>query len=106
MGTIVWDPQALEQVHEIYDYYYEHMSPQVAYDLLNDIMNAPDVLENFSKAGAVEPIFEGEDIEFRYLVVRKHWKLIYFELDDVCHIAVVWDTRNNPEVLMTRLNSI
>lgn len=34
MGTIVWDPQALEQVHEIYDYYYEHMSPQVAYDLL------------------------------------------------------------------------
>lgn len=106
MGKVVWDPQALEQVHEIYDYYYEHMSPQVAYDLLMDIMSAPDVLENFPKTGTLEPVFDGIETEFRYLVVRKHWKLIYFEMEEACHVAVVWDTRNNPDVLITRLSSI
>ena len=106
MGKIIWDPQALEQVHEIYDYYYEHMSPQVAYDLLNDLMGAPDILEKFPKAGKIEPAFDGVDVEFRFLVVRKHWKLIYFEWEDACHIAVVWDTRNNPDILVQRLSSI
>lgn len=99
MAQIVWDPIALEQVHEIYDYYYEHMSPQVAYDLWNDLITAPDVLVATPQVGQKELLFENEMPEYRYLVVRKHWKLLYFELDGVCHIALVWDTRNNPMIL-------
>ena len=106
MASVIWDPKALEQVHGIYDYYYEHMSPEVAADLLNDIMIAPNVLETAPQTGASEPIFENEEVEFRYLVVRKHWKLIYFILGESCHIAVVWDTRNNPALLPITIHGI
>jgi len=99
MAQIIWDPIALDQVHEIYDYYYEHMSPQVAYDLWNDLMSAPDILATAPQAGQIEPLFEGETPEYRYLVVRKHWKLLYFEMNNACHIAIVWDVRNNPILL-------
>jgi len=36
---------------------------------------------------------------------RKHWKLIYFLLEGDCHIAVVWDTRNNPDAMLAQLGN-
>ena len=106
MGKVIWDPLALEQVHAIYDYYYDNASPKVALDLLNDIMSAPDILLQFPQAGAKEPIFQGTETEFRYLVVRKNWKIIYFQLNEACHIAVIWDVRNDPDTLRATLSNI
>ena len=99
MGKVIWQPKALENIHAIYDYYYEYVSPQVAHDLLNDLLSAPDVLETYPEVGGVEPALTGLEYEFRYLVVRKSWKIMYFVLNDTCYIAFVWDTRSNPDSL-------
>lgn len=104
MGKVIWQPKALENIHAIYDYYYEYMSPQVASDLLNDLLSAPDVLETYPEVGVVEPALIGLEQEFRYLVVRKYWKIIYFVLNNICYIAFIWDTRSNPDSFPTMVD--
>ena len=99
MAKIVWHEQALAQAHQIYDWYYENASPKVAAKLLQDIIEAPEILITAPECGALEPIFIDSGIPFRYLVVRKTWKVIYLYENDTCYISIIWDTRNNPDKL-------
>ena len=62
-------------------------------------MSEIERLRSFPNIGSLEPLFEDSKYIFRYLVVKKYWKVIYFILGDTCHISVIWDVRNNPEIL-------
>lgn len=95
MGKVIWHTPALQQAHDIYDYYAK-LSKVVALGILNDIMNAPDILETAPEIGSPEPAFEGLTPTRRYLLVRRMYKIVYFVLNDECHITMIWNTRNNP----------
>lgn len=70
--------------------------------LKKGIQEATHRLKTFPKSGMKEPMLENKEIEFRYIVVLKHYKLIYYLKHDVCFIASIWDCRNNPELLKSR----
>ena len=95
MGKVIWHTPALQQAHNIYDYYAK-LSEVVALGVLNDIMNAPDILETVPESGAPEPAFEGLTPTRRFLLVRRIYKIVYFVLNEECHITMIWNTRNNP----------
>ncbi|MCQ2312897.1 MAG: type II toxin-antitoxin system RelE/ParE family toxin [Paludibacteraceae bacterium] len=95
MGKVIWHTPALQQAHNIYDYYAK-LSEVVALGVLNDIMNAPDILETAPESGAPEPAFEGLTPTRRFLLVRRIYKIVYFVLNEECHITMIWNTRNNP----------
>lgn len=69
--------------------------------LKQGIKNAITTLSAFPKIGMKEPLLENAG-NFRYLVVQKHYKLIYILKDDICYVASIWDCRNNPELLKSR----
>ena len=72
--------------------------------LRNSIRKARDLLRTFPKSGMRELMLE--DIgEFRYIVVQKHYKLIYTLRDDICYVVAVWDCRNNPSLLKGRFEN-
>lgn len=101
MAQVIWHESARKQLQAIHQYYTEYISPVVANNIVDAVMDGADVLAHNPMVGQVELSLQGLKHEFRYLVVRKHYKIEYFVEGDECHIAVIWDCRNNPELLPT-----
>ncbi len=99
MVKVQWLDQAREHVYAIYTYYCRHASLRVATNLKNEILSSTKQLTLFPHSGSPEPLAEGLDKEYRFVLVRRTWKIIYYIEDNQCLISCVWDTRNNPELL-------
>ena len=103
MVRVVWQEGALEDLKSINDYYCLNASQKVAKELVTDILKTAKSIKRFPNSCAIEPLFDGITPTFRYALVRRTWKVIYFVEDNCCHVAVIWDTRNNPEILRSRI---
>lgn len=53
--------------------------------------------------GIIEPLLAERRIEYRSLVIHKHYKLIYRVENDKVYIADLWDTRCEPARLTRRM---
>lgn len=100
MVKVKWMPLALRDLQSICQYYRNvKKSPKTSQELKQELILSSNILKTFPLGGAVEPLLVNEEVEFRYLVVRKHYKLIYFVEDEVAYIVAVWDCRQNPDKL-------
>lgn len=103
MVKIIWQKAAKKDLYDICKYYRQvKCSPQTADNIKKAVFEAAGKLEIFPEQGAKEPALTGDDVCFRYLVVKRHYKLIYFYEAEVCHILAIWDCRNNPTVLQDK----
>jgi plasmid stabilization system protein ParE len=91
-------PKAMLRLEEIYDYY-SLFNEQTAARIYNDILDEIGVLERFPRIGPVELLLDDCGKEFRYLVVLKHFKVIYFveDADNAVYVATIWDCRQDPQ---------
>lgn len=104
MVKVKWQSTAKQDLREICDYYrHVKQSPRTATNLKKELFAAAHRLEDFPESGAKELSLPHEEICFRYLVVRKHYKLLYFYEMDICHIVAIWDCRNEPEILKSKI---
>lgn len=71
-------------------------SPSAADRLDNAFYGAVNLLLTFPEAGRMEPSLEKEEVDYRYLVVEHHYKLIYCVKSDCIEIVAVWDCRRDP----------
>jgi plasmid stabilization system protein ParE len=100
MAEIKWHDSAREHLRKIFDFNFDHMSENYAYSILGEVLSEVQDLEKFPKKGAPELLLEGRKYEYRHLVIRKNYKVIYFLVEDEAHIAAVWDVRQNPQTLV------
>lgn len=103
MALIIWQDAAVCHLKAIYDYYRENASAEVAARILLEIQNAPEILVSFPETGAKEEGFSHLSSNLRYLVVRRHYKIIYLYENNKCSILAIWDVRQNPEQLQEML---
>ena len=104
MVKIKWQKEAKQDLFEICKYYScIKRSPQTANNIKKAIFDAVCNLETFPEQGTKELALPDDDVCFRYLVVKHHYKVIYFYESGICHIVAVWDCRNNPGVLQDKL---
>ncbi len=99
MAVIIWQDAAVGHLKAICDYYRENASAEVAARILLDLQNAPDILSSYPEVGSKERSFPNLSSNLRYLVVRKHYKIIYLYENDICSILAIWDVRQDPEQL-------
>lgn len=99
MAMIIWHESAREHLRKIFDYYYDNVSQQVAYSILRDTLDDIQGLENTPRKGAPEPLLKHRKVEYRRLVVRRRYKVIYFLVENEAHIVAIWDTKQNPRKL-------
>lgn len=100
MVKVKWMPLALKDLQSICAYYRNiKKSRKTSQELKEELILSSNILKTFPLGGAVEPLLANKEVEFRYLVVRKHYKLIYFVENEVVNIVAVWDCRQNPEKL-------
>lgn len=99
MVNVIWQENAINHLQSIFHYYYENASIEVAARILVELQNAPDVLEIYPHIGQEEATLSHLQGTYRYLVVRKRYKIIYLDLGETCHILAIWDVRQNPNQL-------
>ncbi len=97
MVKVLWQRTAQDDLRSICRYYrVVKLAPQVGSKIKRAIFQATCRLENNPLSGAREFFLDGLDVEFRYLLVWHHYKVIYFFDSNICHIVAIWDCRNNP----------
>lgn len=87
---------AEEHLDDIYNLIAEK-NEQAAINLYNDFLNEIERLRDFPQMAAIEPILINETQTFRALIVRHHYKVIYYTEGDTIYIAAIWDCRQNPK---------
>ncbi|MBQ8958832.1 MAG: type II toxin-antitoxin system RelE/ParE family toxin [Bacteroidales bacterium] len=98
MVQVIWTPLAQEDVEDIFNYY-NSISNRVAQAVAEEIFDAANHLETMPEMGTIEPTFAHLHRNYRYLVVLRRYKLIYLYENQVSSILMVWDCRQNPELL-------
>lgn len=94
---VYWTDFAKSELHNIFEYYFENASPQVAQDLVEEIIRHTKNLSTQQSIGAKEPLLKEREKEFRYLVF-KNYKIVYWHnvAKNRIDISDVFDTRQNP----------
>ena len=94
---VYWTDFSKKELKNIFDYYKENASLNVARTLVIGITKETAKLKRQPKIGQEEELLEKDSREFRYLVY-KNYKIIYLINLEENRIEVfdVFDTRQNP----------
>ena len=104
MVKVKWQKAAKQDLYAICKYYRNvKCSPQTADNIKKAVFEAASKLETFPELGSKELALLDDEVCFRYIVIRHHYKLIYFYEAGVCHIISIWDCRNNPTLLQDKI---
>lgn len=78
-------------------------SQQTLNSLVSNICNYQIESQSNPFIGAIEPMLCENGTEFRHIVIRPYFKLIYFVDKNNVVLTDIWDTRRNPDVLKERV---
>ena len=87
----------------ITDYYADYGGPRSVDKLLNTIQEKADSLTRFPESGTPEPLLTGKRNFYRFVILNKYIKMIYYVKKDIIHIAAFWDMRMHPDKLRKRI---
>ncbi len=98
---ILWSKQAELKLDEIFIYYGEKAGLKVASKITKGIIRHTLSLKEHPFIGQVEPLLEGSNETYRYLVFT-NYKIIYSvdEKHELVKVATVFDVRQNPNKLL------
>jgi len=88
MFSVKWSDFAMERMREQAQYIAEQSgSAEIAWQWANDVFSAADGLADFPSMGRCIPEFP--DAPYREIIVRKNFRLIYRQAQEVCYIVTV-----------------
>lgn len=96
--VVIWSDTAIEELRDIYDYYYYRASKRIADNLVNAIVDKTLLLELTPRSGKKEVLLAHLQKEIRYLI-NGNYKIVYWIEENIVTIATVFDCRQNPEKL-------
>jgi len=103
MMHLMWLPNALADLNEIYDYYLI-FNQKIAVGIYNKILDEAELLPTYPRIAPREPLLEDAEEEIRSLVVADgKYKLIYSIDDKSVVIIGVFSCRQNPVNLRVKI---
>ena len=96
---VFWTAFAENQLDDIYTYIQQYSS-QSAADIYNKIVDESALLARSPRMGVIEPLLSSYPEGYRSLIVRKHYKVVYYvENNAIIYVVAVFDCRQNPAKL-------
>lgn len=95
--VIRWTPLAKKSLKDIYNFYLPETGRTKALEIVQRIKNETNYLLTFPEMGMKEDL-DGKLSSYRS-IVKDHCKIYYTIEKKYIRIALVWDTRRNPELL-------
>jgi len=95
---IKWTSFAKNELKNIYDYYNKNVSTITANKIVDGITNDVTILEKHPKIGPIETLLESNTENFRFLLSKRNYKIIYWInlKKNSIEIVDVFDVRQNP----------
>lgn len=62
------------------------------------------LLSSSPRIGQKELLLEGEGLDYRYVFIKPYFKIIYLIQDETLYLVDVWDVRQEPQNLQSRIN--
>ena len=84
-------------------YYAEYGGVQSVENLLQTIRIKCERIQKFPESGTPEPLLTGKKHFYRFVILNKNIKMVYYVQDDSIHISAFWDMRMKPEHLKKRI---
>ena len=103
---VIWLPDARIQFQEIVKSGAEKFGQNTVLRFQRNVRLQANMLGSSPRIGKREPLLMEHVKEYRCMVIKPHFKLIYHidEQKDVVYIADFWDTQRNPDTLASRLS--
>ena len=96
---VLWTEFAESQLDSIYDYIQTN-NQRAAAEIYNDIIDESAMLARFPRMAAIEPLLTEFPEEYRSLIVRRNYKVVYYiDNETIIYVVAVFDCRQNPEKL-------
>lgn len=92
---VVWSDSAIEELRNIYEYYFYKASKRVADKITNSIVDKTIMLEITPRMGQKEELLAHFKQDIRYLV-QGNYKIVYLIEENIVSIATVFDCRQDP----------
>jgi plasmid stabilization system protein ParE len=87
---------------EIYNFV-SLISENVAINIYNEILDSVETLRLFPYIAPIEPYLNGFSKQYRSLVVKKRFKVVYYVKNKNINIVTIWDCRQNPNRLKNEI---
>lgn len=95
--VIKWTPLAKKSLKDIYRFYLPDTGRNKAFEIVQQIKDETNYLLTFPEMGMREEL-DGKLSTYRS-IVKNHCKIYYTIEKKYIRIALVWDTRRNPDTL-------
>ena len=95
---IYWTQFAEDELYRIFKYYKEEAGYRIAKKLVDGIYNLPLKLSKQQEIGQIEDLLKDRKVEFRYLLYKENYKIIYWvnHKENRIEINDVFDVRQYP----------
>ncbi len=100
---IEYTPRFKETLDNMFSCNRQYYSKHLLELLMCSLKKYRDLLSSNPLMGPVEPILVNLAVDYRYIILHKYLKLIYFIHNDVLYFADIWDTRQMEEHLKQRM---
>ena len=95
---IKWTSFAKSELKKIHTYYTNNVSINTAKKIISGITKDVNVLEKHPEIGQVEELLKENEENFRFLLSKRNYKIIYWIniKNELIEIVDVFDVRQNP----------
>lgn len=102
--SVVWTEKAYESLRQIHDFIAKSSS-KGAKNTVRELVRLSQSLETLPRRNPLEPYLADAPVEYRFLS-KWSYKILYtiLETEPIVLVVLVFDTRQNPEKLMTEIN--
>ena len=94
MKPVIWSPNAIVSIQDVYDYIYTQ-SPQNAILVIDILFDLGDKLNIFPEKTPIEPLFNSNEIRF---FPKWNFKIVYRIEQDRIYILDIFSTLQNPKI--------
>ena len=101
MQVVLTDP-ARDALKAIYDYYVQEGYDTYADDIRKTVISKARSLPEAPYKGQEEPLLTPLKQGHRYVIAKKHYKVIYLIEADIIYVTDVFDTRQDPVKMLKR----
>lgn len=94
---VIWQPLAMQDLRDIYDYYVDNASLKFAKELKKKILDSSKYLSKHPEMGNIEENLKLSKKDYRYFLVEENYKVLYIVSETEVNILGVFDTRQSPD---------
>ena len=95
--TIHWHKRASAALHEVEAYVAREFGEAERQEFMDEVERNVAALAAMPSLGALDPLFAHRKQAYRYIIVRRLNKVVYYVKGDAVHVAGFWDTRREPK---------